>query len=307
MNEERQTSHTTTHLLRILLGVVCAIVSLNAFAWSKQTHIHRSDSIASDTLSAYVTASDSASVALDEDEPVAEDAYLPKEHYQRMNAQRDAYRAKHGKKDSQSDDDEGEVDAESVVGENMARLQRPMTAIDSLACDTLVHTPVFTFNPEPSRAVWLSALFPGLGQIYNRRYWKLPIVVGGFMGITYALTWNNRMLTDYSQAYRDATDSDPNTKSYMDFFPKNTKESDLDMTYVTNLLKTRKDFYRRNRDLSIICMVGMYLLCMLDAYVDASLSHFDVTPDLSMDITPTMLGTSAEGKPNIGVQWSINF
>ena len=287
------------------MSVVCAVVSLNAFAWSSQTRVHRTDSATADSTATTVVA-DSASVALGEDEPVVEDAFISKEHYRRMNAERDAYRAKHGKKASQ-DDDEQTDEPEPVVGENMARLQRPMTAIDSLACDTLVHAPVFTFNPEPSRAVWLSALFPGLGQIYNRRYWKLPIVVGGFMGITYALTWNNRMLTDYSQAYRDATDNDPNTKSYMDFFPKNTKESDLDMTYVTNVLKTRKDFYRRNRDLSIICMVGMYLLCMLDAYVDASLSHFDVTPDLSMDVTPTMLGTSAEGKPNIGVQWSINF
>ena len=69
------------------------------------------------------------------------------------------------------------------------------------------------FNPSPERAVWMSALFPGLGQIYNRRYWKLPIVVGGFMGLGYATNWNNSMLTEYSQAYRDLMDNDPSTKS----------------------------------------------------------------------------------------------
>lgn len=67
------------------------------------------------------------------------------------------------------------------------------------------------FNPKPERAVWLSALFPGLGQIYNRRYWKLPIIVGGFMGLGYATTWNNSQLQDYSQGYRDLLDNDPST------------------------------------------------------------------------------------------------
>lgn len=80
------------------------------------------------------------------------------------------------------------------------------------------------FNPDPTRAVWMSALFPGLGQLYNRRYWKLPIVIGGFMGLGYATSWNNRMLNDYTQAYRDLMDNDPSTKSYMDFFPPNAKE-----------------------------------------------------------------------------------
>lgn len=190
----------------------------------------------------------------------------------------------------------------------VARLDRPMTAIDSLACDTIVKAPVYTFNPEPTRAVWLSALFPGLGQIYNRRYWKLPIVVGGFLGISYAVTWNNRMYGDYGKGYRDATDGDPSTKSYMDFFPKGTKESSLDMTWVSNVMKSRRDFYRRNRDLSVICMVGLYLLCMVDAYVDASLAHFDITPDLSMNIAPAIMpGTNQNGKPSVGLAWVINF
>ncbi len=69
------------------------------------------------------------------------------------------------------------------------------------------------FNPSPTRAVWLSALFPGLGQIYNRRFWKLPIVVGGFMGLGYATNWNNKQYQNYIQGYRNLTDSDPNTQS----------------------------------------------------------------------------------------------
>lgn len=164
-----------------------------------------------------------------------------------------------------------------------------------------------TFNPTPTRAVWLSALFPGLGQIYNRRYWKLPILVGGFMGLGYATTWNNGMLKDYTQAYRDIMDSDPSTNSYMDFFPNNTQESSLDKTWLTNVLKSRKDYYRRNRDLCVICMVGVYLIAMVDAYVDASLSHFDVTPDLSVDVAPAIFQDSHNRLPSLGVQWAINF
>ena len=58
------------------------------------------------------------------------------------------------------------------------------------------------WKPNPARAVWLGAIFPGLGQIYNRSYWKLPIVYGGLMGCIYAITWNNNMYRDYKQAYR---------------------------------------------------------------------------------------------------------
>lgn len=163
------------------------------------------------------------------------------------------------------------------------------------------------FNPSPTRAVWLSALFPGLGQVYNRRYWKLPVIAGGFLGLAYATSWNNGMLNDYSRAYRDIMDNDPSTKSYMDFFPPTTSEADLDKNWLTNLLKSRKDFYRRNRDLCIIGMVGVYLLAMVDAYVDASLSHFDITPDLSIDITPQLIPDARHTLPGIGLSWALNF
>ena len=166
---------------------------------------------------------------------------------------------------------------------------------------------VRVFNPDPTRAVWMSALCPGLGQIYNRSYWKLPIVVGAFMGLGYATSWNNRMLTDYTKAYRDIMDNDPSTKSYMDFYPPTVKEEDLDKTWLTNKLKSRRDYFRRNRDLCIIGIVGVYLIAMVDAYVDASLSQFDITPDLSVQISPTLIPDSRTTLPSVGVQWALNF
>ena len=163
------------------------------------------------------------------------------------------------------------------------------------------------FNPDPTRAVWMSALFPGLGQVYNRRYWKLPIVVGGFMGLGYATSWNNKMLKDYTQAYRDLTDSDPGTDSYMNFFPPTTSEADIDKTWLPSVMRSRRDYYRRNRDLCIIFVVGLYLLCMVDAYVDASLAHFDISDNLSLDLTPTMLGSPIPSKPAFGLNWAFTF
>lgn len=164
------------------------------------------------------------------------------------------------------------------------------------------------FNPNPTRAMWLSALCPGLGQIYNRRYWKLPIIIGGFVGLGYATSWNSRMLTDYTKAYRDAMDNDPNTKSYMDFYPPTVKEEDIDMAWLKRSLKSKKDYFRRNRDLCIISMVGLYLLCAVDAYVDASLAQFDITPDLSMQLKPAVIEPASTNKlPSVGVQCALKF
>lgn len=210
------------------------------------------------------------------------------------------------------------LDAEILVREPHDRI--PVEADTVAASDTAMTVVVdenspygldgkIPFNPDPTRAVWLSALFPGLGQIYNRRYWKLPIVVAGFMGLAYGTSWNNGQLRDYTQAYRDLLDNDPASNSYMNFFPPTTNESDLDKTWLTSTMRSRRDYYRRNRDLCIICLVGLYLICMVDAYVDASLAHFDITPDLSMDVAPAViLPSPSEGrKVSLGLNWAINF
>jgi len=69
------------------------------------------------------------------------------------------------------------------------------------------------FIPDSRKATWLAMVFPGGGQIYNRKYWKLPLVYGGIVGCAYAINWNNKMYKDYSQAYMDIMDDDPNTDS----------------------------------------------------------------------------------------------
>lgn len=179
--------------------------------------------------------------------------------------------------------------------------------VDSTASSTLGQVRVF--NPDPQRALWLSALCPGLGQIYNRRYWKLPIVVGAFVGLSYGASWNNRMYKDYSRGYRDVMDSDPDTRSYMDFFPPTTRESDLDKAWLQKVMKNKRDYYRRYREICVIAMVGVYLINIVDAYVDASLAHFDISSDLTLDVTPAAIDNTAIGGrlPSLGLQCAINF
>lgn len=198
-----------------------------------------------------------------------------------------------------------------VVGEQLTVNNNnvQLTAVDSAMIFNMEDekAPVRVFNPDPTRAVWLSILFPGLGQLYNRRYWKLPLVVGGFMGLGYGMSWNNGMLRDYTRAYTDLMDNDPSTKSYMDFFPPTVSEDSLDKTWLQKVMKSRKDYYRRNRDLCVIAMVGVYILAAVDAYVDASLTHFDISPDLSMDVQPALIPDTRSRIPGLGLHWALNF
>lgn len=168
------------------------------------------------------------------------------------------------------------------------------------------------FVPKPTKALWLSLVLPGAGQIYNRKYWKLPIIYGGFLGCAYALTWNQMMYRDYSQAYLDIMDDDPNTKSYLDMLPPRYDITGREEQF-KKIFKRKKDFYRRYRDLSAFCFIGVYLLSVVDAYVDAQLSEFDISPDLSMRVEPAVIGTpklmggTTSGRAAYGVGCSLRF
>ena len=168
-----------------------------------------------------------------------------------------------------------------------------------------------TWKPTPKRAMWLAIVFPGGGQIYNRKYWKLPIVYGGFVGCAYALTWNNQMYHDYSQAYLDIMDDDPTTESYKQFMHLGSQIDDSNLSRYQELFRKRKDRYRRWRDLSVFCLMGVYALSVIDAYVDASLSEFDISPDLSLRLEPVILNNQTDRNPlkgnTLGLQCSLRF
>lgn len=169
------------------------------------------------------------------------------------------------------------------------------------------------WRPDPKRAMWLAIVLPGAGQIYNRKYWKLPIIYGGFLGCAYAMRWNNQQYHDYSQAYLDLMDDDANTQSYNQFLHLGNRINDLNKAQWEKVFKRRKDYYRRYRDMSFFIMVGVYAISIIDAYVDASLAQFDISDDLSLRVEPTVINSSnyLSARPTqssaLGLQCSINF
>lgn len=171
------------------------------------------------------------------------------------------------------------------------------------------------WRPEAKRAMWLALVLPGAGQVYNRKYWKLPIIYGGFAGCIYAMTWNNQMYHDYSQAYLDIMDDDPTTESYKNFLHLGTEINESNLARYQEIFRKRKNRYRRWRDLSVFATIAVYALSVIDAYVDASLSEFDISEDLSLRVAPVVMGNdgamttrrSPFGQNAIGLGCSLRF
>lgn len=169
-----------------------------------------------------------------------------------------------------------------------------------------------TWRPDNKRAMWLALVLPGAGQIYNRKYWKLPIIYGGFVGCAYAMSWNNQMYHDYSQAYLDIMDDDPNTQSYNQFLHLGAQIDASNIERYKEIFRKRKDRYRRWRDMSMFVMIGVYAFSVIDAYVDASLSEFDISDDLSLRVEPTVINNNQRTRnplrsSTLGLQCSLTF
>ena len=168
-----------------------------------------------------------------------------------------------------------------------------------------------TWHPEAKRAMWMALVLPGAGQIYNRKYWKLPIIYGGFVGCAYAITWNNQMYHDYSQAYLDIMDDDPNTQSYNQFLHLGATIDASNIDRYKEIFRKRKDKFRRWRDMEVFVMIGVYAFSVIDAYVDASLSEFDISDDLTLRVEPTVMNDKRTNNPfksaSLGLQCSLKF
>ncbi len=186
-----------------------------------------------------------------------------------------------------------------------------LTAADSVGVPEV--SMELAFKPSPTKAVLL-ALIPGMGQIYNRKYWKLPIVYGGLMGCMYAVTWNNKNYRDYSTAYQDImydASVNPNkpdawSSSWQILTSMDPSEAVTNSSF-QDRLKRQKDYYRRYRDLSIIITVGVYALSIIDAYVDAQLFDFDISPDLSLRLEPVVSPETSVTPRTYGLNCSLKF
>jgi hypothetical protein len=152
------------------------------------------------------------------------------------------------------------------------------------------------------KATTLSTIFPGAGQVFNKSYWRVPIVLGGLASTIYTIDWNNRGYQRFKTAYALRVDYDNNPDKY----PGGAAD-EFRGAYSATFLKNLKDSYRRNRDLCIILTAGVYLLQILDAHVDAHLQDYDISDDLSMNLEPYFDYTTVGTQPVYGVNMCFKF
>ncbi|MBN2743371.1 MAG: hypothetical protein JXR39_05705 [Marinilabiliaceae bacterium] len=195
--------------------------------------------------------------------------------------------------------------------------------------DTLVvlNQPVLTEDPanevivkkhSPHKATLYSAILPGLGQIYNKKYWKVPILYGGIAASVYYIHFNTENYNLYKNAYRDFIIRDPANTSYEEVILKKTRYTVDEVLsdpskeqWFTNALKSKKEYYKRNRDFSYIILIGVYVLNLIDASVDAHFFDYDVSDDLSLNVQPVMVpvstGIASGPSGGMGLQLTLSF
>ena len=151
------------------------------------------------------------------------------------------------------------------------------------------------FN-RPKKAGYLSAALPGLGQAYNKRYWKIPIIYGAFGTIGYFIGYNNNKYQQYRNAYL-----------LKKSFPVEELDDELAINISEDNLQRGLDYYRRNRDLLMIVLVGVYIIQILDAHIDAHLMEFDVSDDLTFRLEPGFQSQSMWASRQYGFKLTLNF
>lgn len=152
------------------------------------------------------------------------------------------------------------------------------------------------------KATTLSTICPGAGQIYNKSYWRVPIVIGGMASTIYTIDWNNRGYKRFKTAYALRVDYDKNPDKY----PGGAAD-EFRGAYSATFLKNLKDSYRRNRDLCILLTAGVYMLQIIDAHVDAHLQDYDISDDLTMNLEPYIDYSPEESQPLFGFNLSLKF
>ncbi|MGQ7870673.1 DUF5683 domain-containing protein [Sunxiuqinia sp. sy24] len=172
-----------------------------------------------------------------------------------------------------------------------------VTAVDSVA--VALEKPAHS----PRKATIYSAILPGMGQIYNKKYWKVPLIYIGFGAFGYFIDWNNDQYMVYRQAYADIVDDDPNTNSFQEF--NEDGRWDSQMQQFTDRLGRAKNNARRNRDLVIISTAAFYVLNIIDASVDAHFFDFDISDDLTFKWAPGPVYCADQRA--LGVNLNIRF
>lgn len=177
-----------------------------------------------------------------------------------------------------------------------------------------------TFKAEPLKATMLAMAFPGMGQIYNRKYWKVPLVYAGFAGVIYAVNYNSSKYVMYLKAYQDLTDKIWETASYLDLEAlKNADPRDYDpvrhpdtyrpsdYSWYSERILGKVDYYKKYRDLSYIGIAAWYLITILDANVDASLLNYDISDNLDLEVEPIIIPDMSQSVPGLNLSLKVTF
>lgn len=209
------------------------------------------------------------------------------------------------------------IDSLSLVTEKDKMIAKGDTAIvlDAKDKEVIEKSTKTTSLKKPyelnSTKAVLFSIIPGGGQIYNRQYWKLPIIIGAYTACYYAISWNNANLQEYTTAFKEIKSETPMAyDTWKDFLPYNANPEDyINNTAFHDKLKGGRDFYRRYRDMSIIITVAVYALVMIDSYVDAELHNFDISPDLTLSYAPAIIPTQTpQSQSNgIGLHLALTF
>lgn len=165
--------------------------------------------------------------------------------------------------------------------------ERPWSARPQAENDSIIKI----VNRKARRRAIQSAILPGLGQVQNGQLWKVPLVWGGLGLTSYFIIRNNNRFQEFAKAFRLRTDQDSTT---IDKFDPTDRANNDPPFYSKAALKDGRETFRRNRTLSIISTVAVYLANVIDAYVFAHLQDFNVSDDLSMSVRPPRIANFAQ-------------
>lgn len=198
--------------------------------------------------------------------------------------------------------------------------EKDSVVLQPVSADTIIIKPLVNKPPHsPHKATIYSLILPGLGQIYNDQWWKVPILYGGFGATTYGIIWNNKHFgyskdayVQYSKWLNEVIENPetpvPENPAWKRYYTGDvSKLSPQQRETFKSQLQNRKTSFKRNRDLCCIVMGAVYALNIIDACVFAHFYDFEIDEDLSMNIRPDSSYNPLTGGGTVGLSLTLNF
>ncbi len=203
-----------------------------------------------------------------------------------------------------------------LFGTSNNAISQQLVEADTVAVESIVKV------HSPHKATMYSVMFPGLGQAYNKKYWKIPILYAGIGATIYAINWNSKNYKKYKVAFSDFSNfydykyqdegletpiEEPTSKSYEDLIERDFSETTqtYDNSFQT-ILQNNKDSFKHDRDLSYIILLGVYVLNIVDAAIDAHFTNFSVDDNLTINVQPAVTYSAFTGN-SVGFKCQITF